>query len=119
MHGWVVRSHIDYHKIFSCNWSLHKFFLDSFWYELDCSKRSLLKNSISTNLTKFTILEFNEFLIPEYSTDELILYTVLSFFLTNQPSVADVFPELFVAPSALQHPFGAFPAVRSVCDAYS
>ena len=57
-------------------------------------------------------LKINEFLAPEYLTDQLILYTVLDFFLTNKPSAVDVFPKFSVDFSEINSLFCVIPNVK-------
>ena len=39
----MLDPHIDYHEVFSCSWSIHKFFLDLAFHEL----LKILKNNAS------------------------------------------------------------------------
>ncbi len=56
--------------------------------------------------------KINEFLFLEYSTDQLILYNVLYFFLTNKLACVDVFPEFSVDLSEINSLFCAIPNVK-------
>ena len=57
-------------------------------------------------------LPINEFLSLECSTDQLILYNVLYFFLPNKTTAVDVFLKFFANLSEINSLFCALPNVK-------